>query len=1642
MRQGKLSSHRGRSLRKLGMSRLLLALFGLFLMCRWGLPFVISPIADQYHLKKQVIELAQKQYNIKLDIENLWVEPTFRHGLMLRLETVKLNAPNLGLKLDTNQIRLYLAYLPLVQQKLQPARLEIESGLLHQWNVNRPTSNQTTTSTQSTTASDVKTPNKETELRNNKKPQNRLAVELIDFKIQSQFLKEKYDLNTLGVGQFLLEGITLRKSTLPNIVCAKIRDLSLLTIRGHQPWQKFKLDWNWQGHLPNMTFQNFLLSTEWLEISGKTFKPEILIYQWIKQKLPALPLQHWHGTINNIDFRILKTADSWLSAVSVDSDEPQIVKWQQQFYTIPKLHLKTQADWSVFIMKPMGLELRSLDFHTLLNHGEIILTGHGYVAPHDYTHYYAADIKAMSRNIPIDSFIKLIPFAPDFRNITTGLSGQLSSKTQILASAGKPLSIVSTGTISKIKLADRYDGNNIIKNGEINYNFDNQTGFSISHWSLPINNSTIEGIASFVPLVQPQLFIATSASKLDLSVLQQLIESRWPTARRYFQPLLSGSISGSGYYLKLPFSTIYTGKVMPVDSVVIKPDYDTMNDLSLGKSIQWQAGNLLADSNQRYRADSVQLKLANNNQLTLSGFWDRFSNQWQVISHGAFTDFPNLLLLPFSYTNISDLLPDMTVIFEQFKPVSSIKITGEAHFEYAGTTGKPLQYLETDNTHFTLKGLGHLFNTKQFKLLRTNTDLLVSTQGLMDNTPWYVIAQTKEQQLKGSYRIKQLPLLLLYDIMQYVFPTQTMKLSSLAGTITTQGQIAGTVKSPEINGNVDAQNVAACEKSTYDSCLKNMSGHLALNKWQLDIQTLAGNVNDQPFTVNGLYDFIHANNRHINIDAKNWSVKTLQAKLPQVFKQLQGQLPFDTHSGLLTAHIQLSGPQLSTMGGQVTINNFAAFVANLKSTLLINSLNYDLTSGQISAPQIYLDKQLIQLSGLVKNAHQYNVGIVSNNISMDYIIHLLRRLRPDLPLNNIIRQSGAAGLNAHIQPTGLNAKLDFHDAAFSSLALPFSVSHINGDFAMTQHGKAYQVNTSGLKMRYANSPIIASINGTLDKNLKATATILGDISPLLFNTLSPRLNANEPSLIHIPFDFTYKTPEQTALLKSNFSSLKPENAQTSIKIPLPFDSSKPSFVVDAQIKPEQFTFRSIRLQTAVNDSLIIQGYIENPMYSLFKSFHFDIQTPKPFHMETLFGTMPAKILADLSGTLDTNLTIEGHPNLDMANGKIAITNVQSLPLNIKGITAEIEAKNTEVFWRAQEVKLPGVDVSFTAHTDDLTTRPLPLSDFNLEGKQFVISQFADWFATIFQPKLINHPLVKKWFPSKPHDALGYEIPNGQINIKEVILNDVIVENVKSPIQLLANGIIELSDLTAESTGGTLKGNITYNPRQNSYMRVHVEYADVQANALARVLFTLNNQIFGRIAGVLDFTTEGLTQAQQLANVNGQIHFNIKDGRLPAVHKIENLMVTANTVAGGFLNLNLNSLFHFIIPFENEAFSELSGDFNAVNGILITNNLASRGQNFNLDISGAIRMMDGDSNLQIKGTVPRQIRGLFGGVGSLSFGRILSILPPVQKIISWVPFVGWVPGLSKPHQDRGVGFSIQMQGPVYDQASLKNFKWLR
>lgn len=242
------------------------------------------------------------------------------------------------------------------------------------------------------------------------------------------------------------------------------------------------------------------------------------------------------------------------------------------------------------------------------------------------------------------------------------------------------------------------------------------------------------------------------------------------------------------------------------------------------------------------------------------------------------------------------------------------------------------------------------------------------------------------------------------------------------------------------------------------------------------------------------------------------------------------------------------------------------------------------------------------------------------------------------------------------------------------------------------------------------------------------------------------------------------------------------------------------------------------------------------------------------------------------------------------------------------------------------------------------------------------------------------------------------IENGNINAKELIIRDLIINNVAARFILNPDKTLNVSDITYDVAGGYGNGEVYIDLNDNT-TSVYLSVKQAQANAAATTLLNLPNEVYGTLNGSVRFTTKGLTPEELMSNVDGVATFDVVNGRLVRLGSLEYLLRAGNILQSGVIGFNVNNIIDLVVPQKTGYFDTLTGSIYAKNGIIKTDDITSKGNTLSLLIKGEYVLATNNADITILGKMPKQITGILGPLGSLS----------VNTFIGFIPGIGFVPG---------------------------------
>jgi hypothetical protein len=924
---------------------------------------------------------------------------------------------------------------------------------------------------------------------------------------------------------------------------------------------------------------------------------------------------------------------------------------------------------------------------------------------------------------------------------------------------------------------------------------------------------------------------------------------------------------------------------------------------------------------------------------------------------------------------------------------------------------------------------------------------------------------------------------------------------AVEGTGDVRLTLGGALSDPSVGGAINLHGVNV-HYHPEDLRVENLTGAMNLQGTRLALAPLEGRIENLPFSLEGSLTPTFQDSQ-ITLRANHWDLHAIYSLLLDKFPEyadtlalitdLNGTASVDLTVASGEAGREMTHPRVS---GEVHLHQLALRPQEFPYSMTVDHLAFSVAPVQGGHHRVNLPKTTghfgpvaFTLEGMAGAAdggeETYDIRLTSDPIPLEFI----REHQPavekmaHLDLPEIWNTAGSLQVAAQVAPGHHDLALTFHDAGLSWQGGDFPLYNLNGTVQVIDalNGNPPSLYSDKLTFRYGNSFVETDLRYDADKTMHFDSR--GSLSPLfLTHYMVPRnmiqtlhgtvpyefrMDGRLPSLKpggqgnHLDVDLDVVIPHLLSAPK--ITPVEKELSATAEAPPAPNPKASLPFATLTSrvlLRNDQLQVEHAELNLLNIGNLRVLATLDNLFEPDAWQYAARLLTEPILDFSKLDTQYQGDLFQDASGTVAVDMKVtklsnaqepEGLSQAGDAQGFIRVQDLRIPELDLLGFSAHVDFHDTQAEVEIDKLQIPGTDIHFSARTDDLFETPLRLEEVRIWGPQFALTQFNEFMERIVVPKIQNNLLSDVYVPPREWELMyPVEFRDATVQLDEVIYDNIILENVTSRLSLFANGFKELMDLRCQMAGGTLSGTIVMNPRENNFLSLDLKPENVKANALARALLDMPNTIFGDLSGHMRITTHGDTEEAMINNSNGTASFAITNGRLPAVARIETLLTAVNILRGGVVGLNLNNLFRALRPFNTNYFSELSGDVQIASGVMYTDNLLSDGENLDLLISGSIRMIDGDADLKVVGSMSQDVSGILGPLGKLSIGRLVGLIPglgylPGQNtrggILGYLPGIGFVPGFGGPAQDYN-RFQVTLKGLLDDPGSVKDLEWIR
>ena len=297
--------------------------------------------------------------------------------------------------------------------------------------------------------------------------------------------------------------------------------------------------------------------------------------------------------------------------------------------------------------------------------------------------------------------------------------------------------------------------------------------------------------------------------------------------------------------------------------------------------------------------------------------------------------------------------------------------------------------------------------------------------------------------------------------------------------------------------------------------------------------------------------------------------------------------------------------------------------------------------------------------------------------------------------------------------------------------------------------------------------------------------------------------------------------------------------------------------------------------------------------------------------------------------------------------------------------------------------------------------------------------------------------------------LDGEFLNGTADAKEIKSGGLAAKEVSGKLSLNNYSKINLTDLSGTAFDGKVTGKLSYDINT---AKINLDFTGEGLNASNAIYGAAG--IKDALTGTLNFKAalnmQGIAYEDIVNSLAGDITFDIQNGRFVSIGKLENLVAAQNISSNSILKSAVSALSVASTVQEANKFKTISGDIKMADGSANLNKILVAGPLMSYYVTGVYNILPNTANIIILGRLDESVVSVLGVVGELSVDKLLSSIPKLGTMSAaiWKQLTlnsasedtSQIPALtngSTSYKD----FKVSYNGVVGAASSVKYFKWL-
>lgn len=378
------------------------------------------------------------------------------------------------------------------------------------------------------------------------------------------------------------------------------------------------------------------------------------------------------------------------------------------------------------------------------------------------------------------------------------------------------------------------------------------------------------------------------------------------------------------------------------------------------------------------------------------------------------------------------------------------------------------------------------------------------------------------------------------------------------------------------------------------------------------------------------------------------------------------------------------------------------------------------------------------------------------------------------------------------------------------------------------------------------------------------------------------------------------------------------------------------------------------------------------------------------------------------------------------------TNIPFLDTTMKNITFKFKDKTIDLSSKGEVL---GNDVSVEAVLKNKLTMPYYVEKANLYTKLLDLNYITE------KLKLSQVENFQTFDTFEGLSLSSLVVKDINMYADTIHLRNIVATDFESKASLNEKQVVDVSHFKFNIASGILNGAFNYN-LNNNHTGLVLKAKDINANDLTYALFDLNNQLYGDLTGDIKLSCIGSDFDNCMKTLNGKTTFNVINGRIPKLGSLEYLLKAGNLLKGGLTSLSINSVIDIITPLKTGDFSSIYGTIDIKDGIAKDIEIATRGKDLSLFISGSYNFSSANAEMEVLGMLSKKISTMFGPLGNLSLNTLFSAIPGVDlsgntKILSKINKIPGIELSNKAYRK----FIAEIKGNINGDNYVTSFKWI-